>query len=85
VKFQWIDECENSFSTLKKSLVTAPIITLPELGKCFIVYFDASLVGLGCALCKMESLLLMLIGNWKGHKQNYSTHDLELPADVFAL
>jgi hypothetical protein len=44
VKFQWANECENSFSTLKNSLVIAPILTLPEPGKCF----NASLVGLMC-------------------------------------
>jgi hypothetical protein len=30
VKFQWIDEHESSISTLKNSLVTSPILTLPE-------------------------------------------------------
>jgi hypothetical protein len=30
VKFQWIDEHESSISTLKNSLVTSPIPTLPE-------------------------------------------------------
>ena len=33
VKFQWNEECERTFSTLKNSLVTAPILTLPELGR----------------------------------------------------
>jgi hypothetical protein len=44
VKFQWIDEHENNISTLKNSLVTSPILTLPEPGKHFIVYCDASRV-----------------------------------------
>ena len=36
VKFQWSDECENSFCTLKNSLVTAHVLTLPEPGKRFV-------------------------------------------------
>jgi hypothetical protein len=63
VKFQWTDECQNSFSTLKNSLVTSPTLTLTEQGKRFTVYADASLVGLGWYSCKMERLLLILLGN----------------------
>jgi hypothetical protein len=63
VKFQWTDECQNSFSTLKNSLVTYPTLTLTEQGKRFTVYADGSLVGLGWYSCKMERLLLILLGN----------------------
>jgi hypothetical protein len=63
VKFQWTDECESSFSILKNSLVTTPILTLLEPGKRFTVYSYASLVGLGVYSCKTERLLLMLLGN----------------------
>ena len=30
VKFEWMDACEQSFQELKKRLVTAPILTIPE-------------------------------------------------------
>lgn len=50
VKFQWTDECERSFCTLKEKLVTAPVLILPKPGKRLIVYSDASRVGLGCVL-----------------------------------
>ena len=42
VKFVWTQECEHCFQMLKEKLVTAPILTLPELGKCFTIYLDAS-------------------------------------------
>ena len=45
--FVWIDDCEASSCTLKKKLVSAPILVLPESGKHFIVYTDASRVSLG--------------------------------------
>ena len=50
VKFDWTNACERSFQVLKEKLVTAPILTLPEPGKRFTVYSDASRIGLGCVL-----------------------------------
>ena len=35
---------------LKDKLVTAPFLTLPEPGKRFTIYLDASRIGLGCVL-----------------------------------
>ena len=34
VKFVWTNACECSFQVLKENLVTAPILTIPEPGKC---------------------------------------------------
>ena len=48
--FVWNNDCEISFHTLKDKLVNAPILALPESGKRFTVYTDASRVGLGCVL-----------------------------------
>ena len=50
VTFRWSDECEFSFQKLKTLLTTAPILTLPVEGEGFVVYCDASRVGLGCVL-----------------------------------
>jgi hypothetical protein len=69
VKFQWTDECANSFSTLKNSLVTTPILTLPVRGKCFIVYYDASLVGLGCVLTQDGKVIAYASRQLKRHEQ----------------
>ena len=48
--FIWTNDCEASFHTLKGKLVSAPILVLPESGRRFTVYTDASRVGLGCLL-----------------------------------
>ena len=53
-KFKWTEECEASFQELKKHLVTAPVLILPDIRKDFQVYCDASRLGLGVYLCKME-------------------------------
>ena len=46
-KFNWTEECEASFQELKKCLVTAPVLILPNIRKDFQVYCDASRQGLG--------------------------------------
>jgi hypothetical protein len=64
-------------------VVTAPVHTLPELGKCFRVYSDAYLV----MLCIQDESVIDYASRHlkKKHEQNYPTHDLELAAVVFAL
>ncbi|XP_051197332.1 uncharacterized protein [Lolium perenne] len=41
-KFEWTDKCVASFQELKKRLVTAPVLTMPDITKDFDVYCDAS-------------------------------------------
>ncbi|KAL0537046.1 hypothetical protein IC582_026014 [Cucumis melo] len=49
-KFEWSDKCEQIFQELKKRLVTTPILALPVTGKDYVIYCDASRLGLGCVL-----------------------------------
>ncbi|XP_073119677.1 uncharacterized mitochondrial protein AtMg00860-like [Henckelia pumila] len=49
-KFNWNDYCEKSFETVKKILASTPVLILPEEGKDFAIYSDASKGGLGCVL-----------------------------------
>jgi hypothetical protein len=53
-KFQWSEECEQSFQELKQRLVTAPVLTLPSGSNGFVIYSDASHKGLGCVLMQQE-------------------------------
>ena len=41
VKFEWTEECQQSFEELKKLLTEAPVLVQPESGKEFVVYSDA--------------------------------------------
>ena len=50
VKFEWTDACEQSFQELKKRLVMAPILTIPEGEDGFVIYYDASGQRLGAVL-----------------------------------
>jgi hypothetical protein len=42
--------CEASFQELKKQLMTALILMMPDMEKPFSVYCDVSSQGLGCVL-----------------------------------
>jgi hypothetical protein len=49
-KFNWTPAYEASFQELKKRLTTAPILVMPDMEKSFLIYYDASIQGLGCVL-----------------------------------
>ncbi|GJS92703.1 putative reverse transcriptase domain-containing protein [Tanacetum coccineum] len=49
-KYEWGKEQEEAFHTLKNSLRNAPILSLAEGSKDFVVYYDASNQGLVCVL-----------------------------------
>ncbi|GKB92815.1 putative reverse transcriptase domain-containing protein [Tanacetum coccineum] len=85
VKFVWGDKQEAAFQLLKQKLCSAPILALPEGSKDFIVYRDASKKGLGVVLMQREKVISYALRQLKIHEKNYTTHDLELRAVLFAL
>ena len=85
IKFEWNDKREESFQELKRRLVTAPILVLPNNTDPFTVYSDASKNGLGCVLMQNGKVIAYASRQLKPHERNYPTHDLELAAIVFAL
>nr|GEZ43623.1 putative reverse transcriptase domain-containing protein [Tanacetum cinerariifolium] len=76
---------ESAFQLLKKKLCEAPILALPEGNDDFVVYFDASHQGLGVVLMQREKVIAYASRQLRPHEENYTTHDLELGAVVFAL
>ncbi|KAH0652607.1 hypothetical protein KY289_030285 [Solanum tuberosum] len=84
-KFIWTEACEKSLQQLKDRLTSAPVLTLPEGTNVFVVYCDASRVGLGCVLIQNGKVIAYASRKLKIHENNYPTHDLELAAVVFAL
>lgn len=84
-KFVWTPNCEESFQELKRRLVSAPILSLPDDSGGFVVYSDASLKGLGCVLMQHGKVIAYASRQLKDFEQRYPTHDLELAAVVFAL
>ncbi|KAA3466883.1 DNA/RNA polymerases superfamily protein [Gossypium australe] len=71
VGFIWSEKCQQSFDQLKNVFTDAPMLTQPESGKEFIIT--------ECKVIAYSSRQL------KTHEKNFSMHDLELAAVVFAL
>ena len=84
-KFLWTEACEASFQELKKRLVTAPVLCLPDIQRDFQVYCDASRQGLGSVLIQDGKVVSYASRKLKNHEHNYPTHDLELASMVHAL
>nr|GFB47407.1 putative reverse transcriptase domain-containing protein [Tanacetum cinerariifolium] len=76
---------EAAFQLLKQKLCSAPILALPEGSEDLIIYCDASNKGLGAMLMQREKVISCASRRLKIHEKNYTTHDLELGAVVFAL
>ncbi|GJX11151.1 retrotransposon protein, putative, ty3-gypsy subclass [Tanacetum coccineum] len=83
--FNWGEEQEYAFQTLKDKLCNAPVLALPDGSEDFVVYCDASGIGLGCVLMQRGKVIAYASRQLKIHENNYTTHDLELGAVVFAL
>ncbi|GJS58486.1 reverse transcriptase domain-containing protein [Tanacetum coccineum] len=78
-------EQEEAFQTLKNNLCEALIFSLPGGVEDFVVCCDASNQGLGCVLMQRNKVIAYASRQLKIHEKNYTTHDLELGAVVFAL
>nr|GEX15565.1 putative reverse transcriptase domain-containing protein [Tanacetum cinerariifolium] len=84
-KFEWETEAEEAFQTLKQKLCCAPILALPEGSKDFMVYCNALLRGFRAVLMQREKVIAYSSRQLRTHEENYTTHDSELGAVVFAL
>ncbi|GJS74106.1 putative reverse transcriptase domain-containing protein [Tanacetum coccineum] len=84
-QFLGLAEQEIAFQLLKQKLRDAPILALPEGSDDFMVYCDASIKGLGAVLMQRMKVIAYASRQLKVHEKNYTTHDLELGAVVFAL
>nr|GEV57414.1 hypothetical protein [Tanacetum cinerariifolium] len=76
---------EAAFQLLKQKLCSASILAIPEGSENFIVYCDASRKGLGAVLIQGDKVKAYPSWQLKIHEKNYTTHDLELGAVLFAL
>nr|GEW44104.1 putative reverse transcriptase domain-containing protein [Tanacetum cinerariifolium] len=84
-KYIWKEDQESAFQLLKQKLCEAPILVLPEGNDDFVIYYDAFLQGQGAVLMQKEKIIAYVSQQLKPNEENYTTHDLELRAVVFAL
>jgi len=73
------------FEELKKRLATAHVLVLPDLGKSFFIYYDASRLGLGCVLMQEGRVVAYASRQLRKHELTCPTHDVELAAVIHAL
>nr|GEV11978.1 retrotransposon protein, putative, Ty3-gypsy subclass [Tanacetum cinerariifolium]GEV56629.1 retrotransposon protein, putative, Ty3-gypsy subclass [Tanacetum cinerariifolium] len=79
------EEHKLAFQTLNDKLCNAHVLALPDGPEDFVVYCDASGIGLGCVLMQRGKVIAYASRQLKIHEKNYTTHDLELGAVMFAL
>ena len=83
--YLWTTKCEQAFEQLKKALVEAPVLLIPEVNEELEVYTDASSSGLGAVLMQHGRVVAYASRQLKPNEVKYATHDLELTAIVYAL
>ncbi|XP_073314734.1 uncharacterized protein [Primulina huaijiensis] len=81
-KFVWSEECHKSFDTLKQALISAPVLVMPTGQDNFVLYTDASKLGLGAILIQHGRVIAYASRQLKVHEKNYPTRDLKLAAVV---
>nr|GEZ32700.1 hypothetical protein [Tanacetum cinerariifolium] len=80
-----LSEKDEVFQMLKQKLSSAPILSLLKGSEDFVVYCDASLRGFEAVLMHREKVIAYASRQLRKNEENYTTHDLELGAVVFAL
>jgi hypothetical protein len=83
--FEWTPRRETSFQELKNGLTMAPVLTMPDIEKPFLIYCDTSGQGLGCVLMQDGHVVAYASRQLRKHKEKYLTHDMELATVVHAL
>jgi hypothetical protein len=84
-KFKWSSQYKKTFFTLKKLLITAPVLAQPDIEKPFDVYCDASDTSIGGVLMQDGCAIAYALRQLRRHEEHYPTHDLELLAVVHTL
>nr|CAD1822943.1 unnamed protein product [Ananas comosus var. bracteatus] len=64
---------------------STPVLALLVQGEDFVVYSDASYLGLGCVLMQGWKVIAYASRQFKSYEKNYPIHDFELAAVIFAI
>nr|GFB69166.1 hypothetical protein [Tanacetum cinerariifolium] len=83
--FDWGEEQEFLFQTLKDKLCNGSVLALPNGPEDFVVYCDASGLGLGCVLMQRGKVIAYASRQLKIHEKNYMTHDLRTGSSCVCL
>eukprot|EP00794_Sanderia_malayensis_P010577 gene10577-11699_t len=90
VKFEWNNNCQDSFEDLKDQLISSPILGFPDTNKDYVLYTDASDVGIGAVLTQKDKdgadkVISFASKAFSSAEKNWTTTEKEAFAVVWAL
>ncbi|CAN6458156.1 unnamed protein product [Victoria cruziana] len=83
--FEWTDKSLEAFTHLKNALVSAPVLTLPDFTKMFVVETDACDVGVGAVLSQDGHPIAYMSKALTKRAKPFSTYEKEMLVIVVAV
>ncbi|KAH9125839.1 hypothetical protein AeMF1_003623 [Aphanomyces euteiches] len=88
--WDWTQDCHDAFNAVKDSLVSAPVLALPDFSRPFSVVCDAPVKAIGCCLMQVgedgrDRPVSYQSRQLQKAEKAYPVHDLELLAMKYAL
>src|ERR1700678_1086065 len=89
-KFEWTNECQDTFDTLKKKFTEEPVLMIPDHSRPFQIESDASKVATGAVLTQLDSNgdrhpCSFISKTFFPTERNYEIYDRELLGIIRAL
>lgn len=88
--FEWTDECQRAFMTLRDALTTSPVLAIADPNKPYVLHTDASDVAMGAVLMQRDDdddlhPIAFASKTFNSAERNYDTTEREALAIVWAL
>ena len=83
--YTWNEQAQAAFQQLKEAMIKAPVLSLPNFSKPFVIETDASGVGLGAVLLQDGHPIAYLSKSLSQKHQSLSTYEKEFLAVILAL